>query len=169
MSQSPGLRSYPGNRNKEGCLRRRRYVESIVIASTADFFTTQLTRHPMSYIPLQPLRVPAGWTIRWNTLFEEELNTPENAEYLPLGGKDLFFAVREASRRAIDVEFFLEQRDPVVGEYRLQVLKFVDDDSENTTANGADAKLDWDSPTYTFESSSRIELARKLDECLARL
>lgn len=123
----------------------------------------------MSFPQLRPLRVPAGWTIRWNTFFEEELNTPEIAEFSPLGGRDLFFAVRETSRRAIDVEFYLEQRDPVVGEYRLQVLKFVDDQFANSTPNGVDAILDWDSPTYTFETSSAIELARKLDECLSRV
>jgi hypothetical protein len=71
---------------------------------------------------LQPLRVPNGWQIVWNTLFEEDPTEPANANGYYFGGTDLFFATHEASRRSIDIEWRTEPGQPTDGHYLLRVF-----------------------------------------------
>jgi len=114
-------------------------------------------------LPYQPLRIPTGWLVEWNTLFEEDLTTSDRAEHTPLGASDLLFMRKDSAKRAIDVEWWLGSRSPVIGEYRLRILKYVDAVSDKAS------DVDWESPTYTYETSSRTELVRKLEECLDRV
>ena len=57
----------------------------------------------MIEVGLQPLRVPAGWRIDWNTLFEEDPAEPANANGYYFGGTNLFLATHAVRRRAIDI------------------------------------------------------------------
>jgi len=68
--------------------------------------------------PLQPLRIPAGWLVSWNTLFEVD-PTEENVRHGYFCGSSLFSSVHHHRRLGIDVEWRPEG-DPA-GEYRLAV------------------------------------------------
>lgn len=116
------------------------------------------------YPPYQPLRIPAGWLVEWNALFEEDLSTSERAKHMPIGASDLLFMRKDMSHRAIDVEWRLESRSPPIGEYHLRVLKYLD-----TESNDISPAIDWESPVFTFHTSSRTELVQKLEECLDRV
>ncbi|KAB7644358.1 hypothetical protein [Polymorphobacter fuscus] len=51
-------------------------------------------------LSLQPLRIPGGWIIEWNTLYETS-----RAERGDFGGSSVFRAVNERQRFSVDVEF----------------------------------------------------------------
>src|SRR5437879_3319612 len=55
-------------------------------------------------VPYQPLRVPTGWRIDWNTLFELD-PTEENVRGGFFGGSSLFSATHEGNRLWVDVEW----------------------------------------------------------------
>ena len=65
---------------------------------------------------LQPLRIPSGWLVQWNTL--DEPDTDDGYAEAP-GGSSLFSAVNEARRFWIDVEWRPEF-DPE-GSFRMRV------------------------------------------------
>ena len=67
-----------------------------------------------AYLGLQPLRIPAGWTVNWNTL-----HATSRAEDGGFGGSSLFNAVNQGRRFAIDVAFRPEF-DPA-GWFELEV------------------------------------------------
>lgn len=68
-----------------------------------------------AYLSLQPLRIPAGWVIGWNTL-STDLADPGAAP----GGSSLFNATNAGRRFNIDVEYRPEF-DPA-GAFHLTVL-----------------------------------------------
>lgn len=68
-----------------------------------------------AYLELQPLRIPSGWTIGWNSLYASS-----RAEKGEFGGSSIFNATNAGSRFNIDVAFEPEF-DPE-GEFRLVVL-----------------------------------------------
>ena len=49
---------------------------------------------------MQPLRIPAGWHVTWNTLY-----VPAPGEEADFGGSSIFHAVNEGRRFVIDVMF----------------------------------------------------------------
>lgn len=55
---------------------------------------------PPYYLDIQPLRIPAGWRIGWNTLYLSSAAEPGS-----FGGSSLFRAVNEGRRFGIEVEF----------------------------------------------------------------
>lgn len=67
------------------------------------------------YAGLQPLRIPGGWMVGWNTLY-----ATSRADQGEFGGSTLFHAVHEGRRFNIDVEFRPEF-DPE-GAFHLTVL-----------------------------------------------
>ena len=69
---------------------------------------------PRSVSDLQPLRIPAGWTIGWNSLYAS--SRAENGEF---GGSSLFNATHPGRRFNVDVAFEPEF-DPA-GEFQLVV------------------------------------------------
>ena len=54
----------------------------------------------LAYQELQPLRIPAGWTVRWNTL-----RAGLDASLGNIGGSSIFTATNAGRRFQIDVEF----------------------------------------------------------------
>ena len=80
---------------------------------SAGAFATDCEKAP-AYRELQPLRIPAGWTIGWNTL-----HCDKRVEDGDFGGSSLFFASNEGRRFFIDVEFRPEH-DPK-GHFELSV------------------------------------------------
>lgn len=118
---------------------------------------------------LQPLRVPNGWRINWNTLFEEDPTEPQNAAGYYHGGADLFQATHASRRRAIDIEWRTEAEQPMVGHYVLQVLRIVEAGGSELPRRRERAELDvvWDDPVHVFETQSRPELVAELEAWLA--
>jgi hypothetical protein len=53
-----------------------------------------------AFLELQPLRIPAGWAVAWNSLYASS-----KAESGDFGGSSLFYAVNEGRRFSIDVGF----------------------------------------------------------------
>ena len=68
--------------------------------------------------PLQPLRVPPGWLVAWNTWFELD-PTAENVQADYFGGSSLLMATHEANRLYLDLEWRPE--DDPAGEFVLSV------------------------------------------------
>lgn len=68
----------------------------------------------VDYRELQPLRIPAGWTIAWNTLHRDK-----RVEEGDFGGSSIFYATHAGRRFFIDVEFRPEH-DPE-GHFYLSV------------------------------------------------
>ena len=68
--------------------------------------------------PLQPLRIPPGWRIEWNTWFEIDPTTG-NVRAGYFGGSSLFMATHEARRLYLDLEWRPE--DDPAGEFVLTV------------------------------------------------
>lgn len=118
----------------------------------------------MKVPPYQPLRIPPGWRIDWNTLCEVD-PTEENVRRGFFGGSSLFSATDEHRRLWVDVEWRPE--DDPAGEYRLKVeyapwLR---------TARGRrrkDVPLDFSESrvVHEFSTRNRSELVRELEAVL---
>ena len=113
---------------------------------------------------LQPLRIPAGWFINWNTLLEID---PAEAEGGAFAGSSLFMATHAQMRFQIDVEWRPEF-DPD-GSYQMRVeyapWKRTERGRrrEDVALSFADAEV-----VHRFETRSRAELVRELDAWLWR-
>jgi hypothetical protein len=112
---------------------------------------------------IQPLRIPGGWDVGWNTLYVT--SKAENGDF---GGSTLFSAINEGRRFWIDVEFRPEF-DPA-GHFRLVVHY----QPWPRTAKGRRRHdvplafgLDAES-VHTFETKSYPELVDELEEWIAR-
>ena len=118
-------------------------------------------------VALQPLRVPVGWRIEWNTLYEEDPTEPANAQGYYHGGANLFLANHPARGRAVDVEWRADDDRPTAGRYRLRVLRLVAVDPAARKRRGGEFEADWQTPIHTFETFSRPELVAELEAWLA--
>lgn len=120
-------------------------------------------RQKVPGVKLEPLRVPAGWLIQWNTLYElDSLDDPHGG----LGGSSLFSAVNEQRRFWIDVEWRPEF-DPA-GAYHVRIEYAPWERTERgrripSPLHFRDAEV-----VHRFETRSREELVRELDTWLTR-
>lgn len=116
-----------------------------------------------AYRELQPLRIPSGWMVSWNTLhvlMDTDLTGP--------GGSSLFNATNEGRRFNIEVEFRPEF-DPN-GSFHLVVIYQPWPRSERgrrrndvAFAFGADAQT-----VHEFETRSYAALITELEHWIAR-
>lgn len=71
-------------------------------------------------IPLQPLRIPGGWLVKFNTLDEvDPADVPRENAWMWFK-EDLFLAVHERQNRLVDVGWYPDG-DVENGAYRLVV------------------------------------------------
>ncbi|MFO0798520.1 MAG: hypothetical protein U0804_13670 [Gemmataceae bacterium] len=119
-------------------------------------------------VALQPLRVPNGWRIAWNTLHEEEPTESANAGGYYFGTTNLYLANHPARGRAVDVEWRIDDQRPA-GCYRLRVLRLisVEPAAARRRQREDDFNADWQDPLHTFETVSRPELVAELEAWLA--
>lgn len=116
-----------------------------------------------AYLELQPLRIPAGWRIGWNTL-----DVGMEADRDGIGGSSLFNATNEGRRFNIDLEFRPEfdpdgafhlrvtyQPWPRTGRGRRR--------TDAPLAFGADAQV-----VHEFETRSYPALIAELEHWIAR-
>lgn len=117
----------------------------------------------MPTLKLQPLRIPAGWFINWNTLEEVTSGTDD----LAYGGSSVFMATHEARRFVIDVEWRPEF-DPE-GRFRMTV-QYAPWERTERGRRHTDAPLHFRDAelVHEFETRSQQELAAELDQWLER-
>lgn len=114
-------------------------------------------------LELQPLRIPAGWTIGWNTL-------PAAAYVEPggLGGSSLFHAINAGRRFCIDVAFRPEF-DPA-GQFHLTV-DYQPWPRTDAGRRRSDVALRFDGnaeTVHSFATASHADLVEQLELWIAR-
>jgi hypothetical protein len=115
---------------------------------------------------LQPLHVPAGWRIDWNSLYEVDPSEEQiNAGYF--GGSSLFLASHLHRRFLIDVGWRPE--DDPGGCFRMQVV-YAPWERTPQGRRKKDNRLDfdWEHPVHEFQTCSRFELVKELEVWLVR-
>lgn len=115
------------------------------------------------YLGLQPLRIPGGWNIGWNTLYAT--SCADKGEF---GGSSLFYATHAGRRFSIDVEFRPEF-DPE-GKFHLTVAYKPWPRTEKGRRR-KDVPLAFDGDTevvHRFETAEFERLAEALEEWIAR-
>ena len=116
-----------------------------------------------AYLGLQPLRIPAGWRIDWNTL-----DASKRVEDGAFGGSSLFNATNEGRRFQIDVAFRPEH-DPA-GKFHLNVIYQPWPRTERGRRR-TDVPLRFDADAedvHSVETASYAELVEQLESWIAQ-
>lgn len=116
-----------------------------------------------AFLGLQPLRIPAGWKIDWNALYET--SRVEDGDF---GGSSVFLAVNEGRRCCIDVEFRPEF-DPA-GHFTLTV-QYQPWPRTEKGRRRPDVPLRFDDAAevvHSFTTRSYAEMVDRLSEWIAR-
>ena len=116
-----------------------------------------------AYLDLQPLRIPSGWTIAWNTLYASA--SVEEGEF---GGSSVFNATHPGRRFSIDVAFEPEF-DPA-GAFHLCVLYQPWRRTERgRRSREPEFRIDGDAETiHSFATRSYPTLVAELERWIAR-
>ncbi len=101
---------------------------------------------------LQPLRIPAGWSVSWNAFHEEE---PTEANVLAFSGT-LFAAEHRGAKVAIDLEW--SPKNVEEGRFVVAYVKY----ARYEKANGAVL-------LGTFETRNRQEIVAELERFMVTL
>jgi hypothetical protein len=111
---------------------------------------------------MQPLRIPAGWQIGWNTLGVDL--DPDKGD---LGGSSIFYATNEGRRFIIDV-MFRPEFDPA-GRFIIEVTYQPYVRTEKGRRRDVPFRLDESAEiVHTFETRSYAELVERLEHWIAR-
>jgi hypothetical protein len=112
-------------------------------------------------VKLQPLRIPTGWHIVWNTLFEVDPSGGKDRQD-NTGGSSLFSVISEERRSYIEVAWRPEF-DPN-GCYRLIVMYSPwPRTPKGRRFKGAELEFDWSNPIHQLETRSHAELVKELE------
>lgn len=116
---------------------------------------------------LQPLRIPAGWHIDWNTLFDLD-PTEENVRHGYFGGSSLFFAIHAHRRFQIDLEWRPE--DDPAGSYQLRVeyAPWLRTERGRRRDKGEFPDFTGSEVVHQFQTLDRSEIVRELEAWLLR-
>jgi|AntRauTorcE11898_2_1112593.scaffolds.fasta_scaffold18627_2 hypothetical protein len=106
---------------------------------------------------LQPLRIPSGWIVEWNT-FSEADPLPENRNAFM--GSSLLYAHNVNLLRAIDLTWEPE-RDIENGRFLLNVINL--EEEWNESARKYLYSGDWEHPHLNYESTDRMGIVEKLE------
>jgi hypothetical protein len=104
-----------------------------------------------NFPPLEPLRIPGGWTVLWNAIYEEN---PEE-RFQDFQNEDIFMARNDEV--CVDLGWY-----PAGDREGRYVLVVVVDVPE---ADDCDA---WSDPRYRFETRIRLEAIKELERVLAQ-
>lgn len=112
--------------------------------------------------PYQPLRLPPGWLVDWNT-FSEHDPTIENVKADWFGGSSLFTAINTHLRLIINVTWSPE--DDPDGKYLL-LVKSIPWKRTDTGQRIKEATLDFTQVVTGFEyqTTDRLELVHQLEQ-----
>lgn len=86
--------------------------------------TPKLVRRPTAWFPLQPLRIPTGWTVAYNGLYEIDPSADEVPEDKQCAAfkQDMVQMRNEHWNRLLDLGWYPEG-DMEAGQYRLVVYE----------------------------------------------
>jgi hypothetical protein len=110
------------------------------------------------YESLQPLRIPAGWTITRNLFYEEEID-PTTMDTVR---ETLFHAINEQRRRALDLEWVPEQKPDGGFELKVVNITAVYNEKTQTIAH----HHDWDAPYHTLQTTDRQQLIQEMNRLM---
>ncbi|MGH7025816.1 hypothetical protein [Brevundimonas sp.] len=123
----------------------------------------ELYPHSRAYLELQPLRIPAGWRIGWNTL-----DVGMAADRGGIGGSSVFSATNEGRRFYIDVEFSPEF-DPEGAFYLTVTYQPWPRSDRGRRRNDVPFALDAEAQkVHEFETRSYAALIAALEHWIAR-
>jgi hypothetical protein len=104
---------------------------------------------------LQPLRIPARWTVSWNSFHEED---PDEAHFIAFDGGTLFaadFNLDAATGIAIDMEW--SPKDLKQGRFVASYIRYSRRDKRESTLLGQ------------FATRDRMEMAAELERFMRTL
>lgn len=116
----------------------------------------------MALIEFQPLRIPSGWTIEWNTFMESDPHPDNMSDF---SGSSLLHAYNDHSKRAINLAWTPEE--DFEGEFFLRVINLYEDYNHHT--NKVDLPGIWETPHYEFRSKSRLEVVTEIERLMLQL
>ncbi|WP_418510341.1 hypothetical protein [Corallibacter sp.] len=108
---------------------------------------------------LQPLKIPAGWTVDWNLLTDTDPTEDTIHEFT---SSSLLLISSHTRLKAIDVSWRPE--GDINGAYQLQVICLLP--KFNTKTNTLDYEGVWEAPELEFSTKNRLELVDKLNHLL---
>lgn len=111
---------------------------------------------------LQPLQIPAGWSVEWNLLTETD---PTEATIHEFTGSSLLLLQSAARLKAIDVSWRPE--GDLKGAYQLLVIPLLP--RFNGKTNTMEYEGVWEAPEVEFTTKDRPELATKINQLLIAL
>jgi len=116
----------------------------------------------MALIDFQPLRIPSGWTIEWNTFMESDPHPDNMSDF---SGSSLLHAFNEHVKRSINLEWRPEE--DVDGEFILRVINLQEEFNPHT--NKVDLIGIWETPHYEFRSKNRLETVNEIERLMIQL
>lgn len=135
-------------------------VAGTVLVADGDQFRIALAPIPPARGSEQvPLRIPSGWRIEYSSFWSVDLDPTRAWES---GGGDLFFATNEQTRRAVDAETRVFNGNS----YRVRILPLVAVDPPAQRNRAQPLEVDWQTPLFTFETTSPTEFVAELEACL---
>lgn len=108
---------------------------------------------------LQPLKIPAGWSLEWNLLTE---TNPTEATIQEFTGSSLLHIYSATRLKAINVSWRPE--GDINGAYQLQVICLLP--KFNSTTNTMAYDGIWETPELKFTTKNRLELVDKINHLL---
>jgi hypothetical protein len=103
--------------------------------------------------PLQPLRIPAGWLVSWNSFHEVD---PNERDFILFDGGSLFAADHRGAKVAVDLEFSPKNLEQ--GRFVVSYVKYARyDKSQGAVQLG------------TFATRDRLEMVAELERFMLTL
>lgn len=116
----------------------------------------------MSNTYIQPLRIPSGWTVDYNTMPEIELSQDTLSQFQ---GSSLIMLYNNHANRLIDVSWRPEM--DINGSFQLEVYNRLE--VFNEKLNAFVPEVDWENPYLEFETKNKSALIEKLEILLLSL
>jgi hypothetical protein len=106
--------------------------------------------------PLQPLRIPSGWNVEYNTFSELDPKFRMHDDASWNFGEDMLHITNRPIQLLVDLGWYPAHRSK--GRYRLKLVRLL------TDKDGAD----WDHPLEDLRTRSRRRVVAKIEEWLHR-
>ena len=106
--------------------------------------------------PLQPLRIPAGWKVEWNTFFEVEPKFKSHDQMSWNFGEDMLLITNDWIGITVEMGWYPSNRSP--GIFRLVAIR--NDQIEKLMG------LAWDDPLRELKTGSKKKVVRTVEKWL---
>ncbi|WNS44693.1 hypothetical protein [Paenibacillus sp. MMS20-IR301] len=112
-------------------------------------------------LQLVPLRIPTGWTVKWNIFTEvstEDFTDEEHVHWMEYS-EDLLLLVNNNNNKILDLGWYPEGKPQ--GQYTLLLIDQYDDIEQQTAA--------WDTPLVKFKTRDIDEVKLKIEKVLLQV